>query len=272
MLIEQLQETADFIRSKCNIKPKVGIILGSGLGTFADQLDIKAAIPYNQIPHFKQTSVEGHKGQLILAEIQGVPVACLQGRIHYYEGHTMSEVVFPTRTLAMLGIEKLILTNAAGSLHRHNPQGSFLIIKDHINLVGANPLMGPNLKKLGPRFPDMTETYDREMIAILKKVMTEHKVQFAEGVYCGVSGPTYETPAEVEHLRRIGGDAVGMSTVPEAIAANHLGLRIAAVSCFTNLAAGISETKLTHEEVTEAAKKIENQFAAFIKDFIAKLA
>ncbi len=271
MLLENLQEAVSHIRSLSQIKPKVGITLGSGLGSFVDHIEVDAAIPYSEIPHFVTTTVSGHQGKLVLGKCKGVEVACLQGRVHYYEGHSMAQVVFPTRTLAMLGIENLILTNAAGSILEENPAGSFLIIKDHINLVGDNPLKGPNIKTLGPRFPDMSKTYDPEHVSRLEEVFTELKLPHAQGVYCGVSGPTYETPAEVEFLKRIGGAAVGMSTVPEAIAANHLGVRIAGISCLTNLAAGVSNEKLDHADVTIMAKKIENDFCNVLLNFLSRL-
>ena len=271
MLIDNITDAANFIRAKTQVKPQIGIVLGSGLGSFVDKIKIDLAIPYAEIPHFSPPTVEGHNGQLIIGHVGDKPVACLQGRIHYYEGHPMHQVVFPVRTLAMLGVETLILTNAAGSLDKECSPGSFLIIKDHINLMGDNPLKGPNLKHLGPRFPDMSETYDKKMIATMSQVFEELKIPYSSGVYCGVSGPTYETPAEVQYLKMIGGAAVGMSTVPEAIAANHLGLRIAALSCLTNLAAGISPHKLSHEEVTTNAKQAEKSFCSFLEEFLKRV-
>ena len=255
MIIENLQEATNFIRARTSLKPSIGIILGSGLGNFVEKMQIEVSLPYAEIPHFLPPTVDGHNGQLLIGTVAGKTIACLQGRTHYYEGHPMSQVVFPTRTLAMLGVETIVLTNAAGSLRAENPSGSFLVLRDHINLMGDNPLKGPNLKHLGPRFPDMTETYDRKLIELMTQILKEKKILFNSGVYCGVSGPTYETPAEIQYLRTIGGDAVGMSTVPEAIAANHLGLRIAAISCLTNLAAGISPHKLTLKKSLPMPKK-----------------
>jgi len=271
MLYGQLQEAVSYIRSVSHLKPKVGLILGSGLGAFVDDLEIEQKIPYSEIPHFLPTSTEGHQGVLILGHIKDVPVAVLQGRVHYYEGHSMDRVVFPTRTLAMLGIRTLVLTNAAGGLEVNMKPGDFMIIKDHINLMGDNPLKGPNLKNLGPRFPDMTETYDHPLVEKMVEIMKTHNIPHHTGVYIGVSGPTYETPAEVRYLRMIGGNAVGMSTVPEAVAANHLGLRVAALSCITNQAAGLSSKKLSHAEVTETAKLVEKPFRLFMVDFISHL-
>lgn len=268
MIQTNLEESAAYIRSKSQLKPRVGIILGSGLGAFVEKIKIDTTLAYDEIPGFVAPTVEGHGGRLILGLIGNVPVACLQGRIHYYEGHSMATVVHPTRTIAMLGIESLILTNSAGGLDPQMRPGDFMIIEDHINLMGDNPLKGPNIAQLGPRFPDMSEAYDRKLNEKMATVLTQHGVQFSRGIYCGVSGPTYETPAEVRYLQSIGGRAVGMSTIPESIAANHLGLRVCALSCITNPAAGISKQKLSHDEVTQTAKMVEDQFSAFLRDFV----
>ena len=272
MLLEDLQESLDTIRALSNRRPRIGIVLGSGLGAFVDAMQIETSLPFAQIPNFTPPSIEGHNGRLVLGQLDGVDLAVLQGRIHFYEGHSMASVVFPVRCLAMLGIEVLILTNAAGSLHASNPAGSFLIIEDHINLMGDNPLKGPNIQKLGPRFPDMTKAYDPELNRLLEEALKSAGAQYARGVYCAVSGPTYETPAEIRYLKAIGGDAVGMSTVPESIAANHLGLRVACLSCLTNLAAGISPHQLSHDEVTETAKQVEKVFQTSLQKFITAIA
>ena len=272
MVLEKLQETTDFIRSRSQIKPKLGLVLGSGLGSFVSEIQVETKIPYSEIPHFLPTSIEGHTGALLMGTVGTIPIAVLQGRIHYYEGHSMEQVVCPTRVLAMLGIETLILTNAAGGLSEKMQPGHFMILTDHINLMGDNPLKGPNIKNLGPRFPDMTEAYDTQLVKRLQSIMTEKKIQHSAGVYCGVSGPTYETPAEVRFLKIIGGSAVGMSTVPETVAANHLGLRVAAISCITNMAAGLSHRKLSHDEVTETAKMVEAQFKDLMKTFVLSFA
>lgn len=271
MSIERLQETVAAIKSLSPIKPRVGVVLGSGLGAFINEVKVEKSIPFSQVPNFKPTTIEGHAGNLILGTVGNVPVVILQGRYHYYEGHSLDTVVFPTRTLALLGIETLILTNSAGGFGDTMQPGDFMIIEDHINLTGTNPLMGPNIKELGPRFPDMTEAYDAQLISLMETVFQQIGIRYHKGVYCGVTGPTYETPAEVRYLKMIGGKAVGMSTVPETIAANHLGLRVAALSCITNLAAGISNRKLSHEEVTENAKKFESHFCTFLKEFISQL-
>lgn len=267
-VLDNLTEAVSYIRTKTSMKPQIGLILGSGLGAFVDQVQVQCKISYNEIPHFMSTTVEGHQGNLILGTLGNKNVVILQGRNHYYEGHSMESVVFPTRTLALLGIDTLILTNSAGGFGDTMQAGEFMIIEDHVNLMGVNPLMGPNIKELGPRFPDMTEAYDKKIISAMEKIFQETSTRYHKGIYCAVSGPTYETPAEVRYLKLIGGKAVGMSTVPEVIAANHLGLRVGALSCITNLAAGISRQKLTHEEVTQAAKNVEQKFSAIMKKLI----
>ena len=249
----------------------MGLVLGSGLGAFVDQIQIDATLPYDEIPGFIAPTVEGHGGRLILGHAAGVPIACLQGRIHYYEGHSMAAVVHPVRTIAMLGIEILMLTNSAGGLDPNMNPGDFMIIDDHINLMGDNPLKGPNIAQLGPRFPDMSEAYDRKLNDRMSEILTKRNIRHSRGIYCAVSGPTYETPAEVRYLQQIGGRAVGMSTVPESIAGNHLGLRVCALSCVTNPAAGIAKHKLSHEEVTQTAKQVSEKFSGFLTEFISTL-
>ena len=271
MTIQKITETASYIKSKTKIKPRVGIILGSGLGHFVQHMDIDCSIPYRDIPHFIPPTVEGHSGNLILGNIGPAQLVVMQGRLHYYEGHNMETVVFPTRTMAALGIEILIVTNSAGGYGDGMRAGDFMIIEDHINMMGTNPLMGPNIKDLGPRFPDMTQAYDKSLIEKAEKVFKSQGTDYHKGIYVGVTGPTYETPSEIKMFKLIGGKAVGMSTVPEVIAANHMGLRVAAVSCITNLAAGISDAKLTHAEVTETAKKVEQKFCSFLKEFAEKV-
>lgn len=270
-VLNNLTEAVSYIRSQTTLKPQIGLILGSGLGAFVDQIQTSCKISYNNIPHFLPTTVEGHQGNLIIGTLGNKTVVILQGRNHYYEGHSMETVVFPTRTLALLGIETLILTNSAGGFGDTMQAGDFMIIEDHINLMGINPLMGPNIKELGPRFPDMTEAYDSSLIVSLEKIFQKSGSRYHKGIYCAVSGPTYETPAEVRYLKLLGGKAVGMSTVPEVIAANHLGLRVGALSCITNMAAGISRQKLSHEEVTETAKKVEQKFSSVMRQFIESL-
>jgi len=269
--MNKILEAANYIQSKTSIKPKVGIVLGSGLGIYVDQIQNKQIIPYHEIPHFKRTSVEGHEGRLILGEVHGVPVAALQGRIHSYEGHPMEEIVLPVRVLAALGIEMLFLSNASGGVNLDFHPGDLVLITDHINLSGRNALLGPNIAELGPRFPDMSEAYNKELNAIIKDVAKRHDVQMKDGVYCSVLGPTYETPAEIRMIRIIGGDMVGMSTVPEVIAANHMGLKVAGVACITNYAAGIKEEKLSHADVKDVAEKAMVGFATILTETIGEL-
>lgn len=271
MVLQKLTETVAFVRSKSSLKPRIGLILGSGLGSFVNEVQIETTIPFYQIPHFMPPAVDGHSGHLILGSVSGQSIAILQGRNHYYEGHTMETVVFPTRTLALLGVEILILTNSAGGFGETMQAGDFMLIEDHINLMGMNPLMGPNIKELGPRFPDMTEAYDSKFLEQMESILKTQGTRYHKGIYCGVSGPTYETPAEVRYLKMIGGKAVGMSTVPESIAANHLGLRVAGISCISNLAAGLSRQRLSHEEVTETGKRVEQKFSRFLKAFISQI-
>lgn len=271
MLIDMLKETSQYLMSQTKIKPTIGIILGSGLGSFSKQIQIEKSIEYKDIPHFKSPSIEGHSGKLIFGHVDKTPVVCLQGRIHYYEGHTIETVVYPTRTLAKLGIKSLFVTNAAGGLDPKMEPGDLMIIDDHINLMGVNPLIGPNETQLGPRFPDMTEAYSKEFQIKLEQILTLNKIRFHRGVYCALTGPTYETPAEVRYLRMIGGSAVGMSTVPEVIVANHMGIKVCGLSCITNKGAGISNEKLSHAEVTETTRKVETQFTSVVKQFISSL-
>lgn len=268
---KNLAESTAYIRSRSQLKPRVGVILGSGLGSFVDMIDVETTLRFDEIPGFIAPSVDGHGGRLILGHISNTAVACLSGRVHYYEGHSMAEVVHPTRTIAMLGIEALVLTNSAGGLDPNMKPGDFMIIDDHVNLMGDNPLKGPNVSQLGPRFPDMSEAYDRRLNSQMEEILTKQGVRYSRGIYAGVSGPTYETPAEVRYLQQLGGRAVGMSTVPETIAANHLGLRVCAISCITNPAAGIVNQKLSHEDVTATAKKVEAKFGGFLKEFIGSI-
>jgi purine-nucleoside phosphorylase len=250
----QIQEAVAAIQNRCGLQPEVGVILGSGLGAVAQELTDPVRIAYTEIPHFHATSVEGHSGYILLGRMKGVPTVILQGRFHFYEGYSMQSVVLPTRVVCALGAHTLVLTNAAGGINTRYRPGDLMVIEDHINLMGDNPLKGPNLAKLGPRFPDLSEAYSKECVKALDQAAGEEGVSLHHGVYCGLLGPTYETPAEVRMLRTLGADAVGMSTVPEAIAANHLGVRVCGVSLITNLAAGLSPQKLSHEEVMENSK------------------
>ncbi|HLD99474.1 MAG TPA: purine-nucleoside phosphorylase [Bdellovibrionota bacterium] len=251
---QKIRDAVESIQSKTALKPEIGVILGSGLGSVADQATESVAIPYTDIPHFHGTTIEGHAGRMVVGRFHGVPTVFLQGRFHLYEGYPMEDVAFPTRTVCGLGIHTLVLTNAAGGVNPSFQPGDLMLIKDHLNLMGDNPLKGPNLAQLGPRFPDLTEAYAKDCVEILQKSAREIKIEVHQGIYAGLLGPTYETPAEIRMYRTLGADAVGMSTVPEAIVANHLGVRVAGISYISNLAAGLSPQKLTHQEVIENSK------------------
>ena len=269
---ERAEEAAAFIRARTRLRPKVGLVLGSGLGAFADELNDATAIPYAAVPHFPRPTAEGHAGRLVIGLCEDAPVAILQGRVHYYEGHSIRDVVFPTRVLGRLGVRILVLTNAAGGINLNLKAGGLLLIRDHINLQGVNPLLGPNDERLGPRFPDMSEAYAKRLAALASEEARRLGLQLCEGVYAAVSGPNYETPAEVRYLRSVGADVVGMSTVPEVLAANHIGMEVVAISCVTNMAAGILERKITHQEVLEAGERVREQFTALLRALLPRLA
>jgi purine-nucleoside phosphorylase len=253
-IYQKIREAVDAVRAKTSLNPEIGIILGSGLGSVTDQATDTVSIPYTEIPHFHGTSIEGHAGRMVIGMFHGVATVFLEGRFHLYEGYSMEEVVFPTRTVCGLGIQTLVLTNAAGGVNTRYRPGDVMIIEDHLNLMGDNPLKGPNLAQLGPRFPDLSEAYSKSCVEVFKASAKELGIDVHQGVYAGLLGPTYETPAEIRMYRTLGADAVGMSTVPESIAANHLGVRVAGLSCITNLAAGLSPQKLTHQEVIENSR------------------
>jgi purine-nucleoside phosphorylase len=277
MSYENALEAAAYIKSKYAGEVKTAVVLGSGLGAFADEVENAVRIPYEEIPHFARSTVEGHAGQLVLGEAAGVPVAVQQGRFHYYEGYDMQQVMFPVRTFGVMGIRNLVLTNAAGSLNADLPQGSLMLIRDHLNMLGVNPLRGPNDKRFGPRFPDMSEVYDPEFRTIAVEEAAgiasdrDEKNILGSGVYCALSGPTYETPAEIRMYRSFGADAVGMSTVPEAIAARHQGMRILGISCITNLAAGMSDEPINHEEVMETGERVSSVFKELLRRIISRI-
>lgn len=270
-MYQKLKEAAEYIKSVMPAKPKAGIVLGSGLGVFAEKIENPLVVPYADIPRFPQTSVAGHDGKLILGQTEGVDVAVFQGRFHRYEGHPLEDVVLPVRVLSLLGAEHLILTNASGGINESYRPGDLVAITDHINMTGGNPLAGPNMDELGERFPDMTQAYDLELREILASAAQKLGVDLKSGVYAGVLGPTYETPAEIGMLKIIGGDLVGMSTVPEAIAANHAGLRVAGISCVTNMAAGIGGEKLKHEDVKIVAQKAMQKFSDLVQAAVKEI-
>ena len=268
---DKIMEAVDFIHRRAQLAPRVGVVLGSGLGEFADRVAARTAIDYAGIPHFQKVSVAGHAGRLVLGSVGGMPVAVLQGRYHYYEGHDIGDVVFPVRVLGKLGIQSLLLTNAAGGIGRELRPGDLMVIRDHINLMGINPLRGANDERLGPRFPDMSAVYDPAFQETIAAAQKEIGLAARRGVYLALSGPSYETPAEIRMLAALGADAVGMSTVPEAICARHMGVRVAGISCVTNLAAGISAQPLSHREVTETAARVKDDFIKLLNLVIPRM-
>jgi purine-nucleoside phosphorylase len=271
-LYERAEHAARFIRSRAGTREmRVALVLGSGLGAFADQLEDAEAITYAEIPGFARPTVEGHAGRLIVGGVGGATVAAMQGRFHFYEGYTLEEVTFPVRTLGLLGARSLVLTNAAGGLNNSFEQGSLVLLSDHLNLMGTNPLLGRNDPRFGPRFPDMTEVYDREYQDAAISEAREMGLELRRGIYAALSGPSYETPAEIRMLRLLGADAVGMSTVPEAIVARQMGLRVLGLSCITNMAAGVLDKPINHEEVIETGERVRETFAELLRRVIPKL-
>lgn len=272
MPFQKSHEAAQFISFKTSLRPKIGLVLGSGLGAFADDFTDATRIPFADIPHFPTSTAVGHAGKLVIGKVGDVPVAAMQGRVHFYEGYSMTDVIFPMRVFKAMGIKAAILTNAAGGINLEYKQGCLMVIKDHINLQGTNPLIGHNDEKFGPRFFDMTFAYEpkyREWVMAAGKGLT---VKVHEGVYLAVSGPSYETPAEIRAFRNMGADVVGMSTVPEVIAARHMDIKVLAISCITNLAAGVSPVALNHEEVLETGRNVRNDFVALLSKVIPQIA
>jgi len=266
------ESAAQFLLSKTSLRPRVGLVLGSGLGAFADELSEATRIPYTQIPSFRRSTAIGHAGQMVIGKSGAVPVAVMQGRVHLYEGYSPEEVVFPVRVLARMGIRALILTNAAGGINLEYKQGALVVITDHINLQGRNPLAGPNDDRFGPRFPDMTQAYWKPYRALALEEARKLDATTYEGVYAGLLGPNYETPAEIRYLRTIGADLVGMSTVAEVIAARHMSLKVLAISVVTNMAAGILDKPIHHEEVLETGERVKGQFAALLRAVLPRIA
>ncbi|MBA9027269.1 MULTISPECIES: purine-nucleoside phosphorylase [Bacillaceae] len=270
-MYEKIEKAASFIKEKFQDTPEIGLILGSGLGVLADEIENAVKIPYSEIPEFPVSTVEGHAGQLVLGELSGKKVVAMQGRFHYYEGYPMELVTFPVRVMKLLGVEKMIVTNAAGSVNESFVPGDLMLITDHINYTGTNPLIGPNDERFGPRFPDMSEAYSKQLRAKAKEIASTLQIDTKEGVYLGFSGPTYETPAEIRLARVMGGDAVGMSTVPEVIIARHSGIEVLGISCITNMAAGILDQPLSHEEVIETTEKVKSSFMSFVKEIVKQM-
>ena len=263
-LQEKITAAAEYILAHTAQRPTVGLVLGSGLGDFADTLENPQKIPYADIPDFPQPTVEGHCGAFVFGTKQGKSVVVLQGRLHYYEGFTQQEITLPIRVLAAIGVKTLVLTNAAGGVNLDYKPGTLMLISDHINFSGMNPLIGPNLEKFGPRFPDMSDLYTASLRSAIKEKAAEADIPLEEGVYLMYSGPNYETPAEIRAFRILGADAVGMSTAPEALVAGHSGMDVVGVSCITNMAAGILPVKLSHAEVTETAAMVHDLFQALV--------
>lgn len=268
-LVARIDEcVADIARRAPGAKPRLGVVLGSGLGAFADGLEQPVAIPYAQLPDFPQSSVPGHAGRLVLGRRHGVELVAMQGRVHFYEGYQPWQVGFPARVLCRLGIEALVVTNAAGGINLGYRPGDLMAMTDHLNLAGYNPLVGPNDERLGPRFPDMSRAYDPGLLATLRRAAKAEGIALKEGVYASLAGPSYETPAEIRMLRTLGADAVGMSTVPEVIVASHMGVKVAGVSCITNLAAGLGTEKLSHDEVAQTANLVKDVFTRLLGRFL----
>lgn len=270
-LRSRIEKAADFLKSRMDFKPEIGIILGTGLGSLADHIESKTVIEYDHIPEFPVSTVFGHAGRLILGELEGKKVIAMQGRFHYYEGYTMQEVTIPVRVMKKLGIKLLVASNACGGLNPSFKAGDIMIITDHINFMGSNPLIGPNLEEFGPRFPDMSEVYDKDMVRLLEKVSGTLGIKVQKGVYGAVSGPNYCTKAELKMMIKLGSDTVGMSTIPEAIVAKHCGLKVAGVSCITDMAIPDTMTAPSHEEIVKVAESVKPRFVSLVKHFVKEV-
>lgn len=270
-MLEQIKNTAAYIQSKISIQPEVGIILGTGLGGLVQEINIKYVIPYEEIPNFPVSTVEGHSGKLIFGELGGKNVVAMQGRFHFYEGYDMQQVTYPVRVMKFLGIQNLFVSNASGGVNANFEIGDLMIINDHINFFFAHPLIGKNIKELGPRFPDMSEAYSKEIIAKAKKVASANNIKVQEGIYLGLTGPTFETPAEYRMVKNLGADAVGMSTVPEVIVARHMNIPCFAISIITDLGVDGKIVEVTHEEVQMVAAQAEKKMTVIMKELIREL-
>lgn len=271
-MLEKIKQTVDFLQTKTNTSPKFGIILGTGLGNLAQEIEIEVSIPYPEIPNFPQSTVEGHGGNLIFGKLNGIDVVALQGRFHYYEGYSLQEATFPVRVFKLLGVDTLLLSNASGGTNKNFSVGDLMIIEDHINMMPDNPLRGKNIDELGPRFPDMSEPYEKDIIALAEKIAKDNNIKVQKGVYTALSGPTYETPAEYKWISIIGSDAVGMSTVPEVIVAKHMSMKCFAISVITDLGVDGKIVEISHEEVQKAAAASEPKMTLIFKELIANLA
>lgn len=270
-IADKIAEVKQAIESRTPVKPTIGLILGSGLGVLADEITEAVRIPYEEIPHFPVSTVEGHQGQWVSGKLNGKNVVAMQGRFHFYEGYGLEEVTFPIRVMKALGVDTLIITNASGGINMGYQPGDLMIIQDHINLTGRNPLIGPNEESFGVRFPDMSSAYDPSLRELACRVAANEGIEIQAGVYAGLTGPSYETPAEIRMLRILGADAVGMSTVPEVIVARHSGVRVLGISCISNMAAGILPQPLSHAEVMETAEKVKTKFLSLVRGIVEEM-
>lgn len=268
---EKLLKCYESVKDRITIRPKVALVLGSGLGAFAEEIDVCGSISYSEIEGFPMSTVPGHAGQYVFGHVDGVPVVCMQGRVHYYEGYPVTDVVLPIRLMSLMGAQYLFLTNASGGINRDFKAGDFMMITDHISSFAPNPLIGPNIDEIGTRFPDMSSVYDPILCDIILQVADDFNITMQKGVYVQTTGPSFESPAEIRMFSKLGADAVGMSTVIEAIAANHMGMKICAISCVCNLAAGICDTPLTHDEVQAAAAKAAPLFKQLVRETIVRI-
>jgi len=270
-LYERAEHATRIIRSRTTIEPRIAVVLGSGLGGFADDFEDAVGIPYEDIPGFVRSTAQGHAGRLVIGKVDGIPVLAMQGRVHYYEGYSLEEVTFAIRTFGLLGVKTLVLTNAAGGINVALTQGALMVISDHVNLMGVNPLVGPNDERFGPRFPDMSSVCAAELQELVVEEARAIGVEVRRGIYGALSGPSYETPAEIHLLRNLGADAVGMSTVPEAIVARHMSLEVLGISCITNMAAGISDEPINHEEVMATGDRVRATFTELLRKVIGAI-
>ena len=270
-LYERAEHATRIIRARISVEPRIAVVLGSGLGGFADDFDEAVSIPYEDIPGFMRSTAQGHAGQLVVGKVDSVPLLAMKGRVHYYEGYSLEEVTFPMRTFNLLGIKTVILTNAAGGINVQLQQGALMVLSDHLNLMGANPLRGPNDERFGPRFPDMSTVYSPELQELVVEEAKAIGVEVRRGIYGALTGPSYETPAEILMLRNLGADAVGMSTVPEAIVARHMGLEVLGISCITNMAAGLSDAPINHEEVMATGDRVRETFTALLRKVVSAI-
>jgi purine-nucleoside phosphorylase len=270
-IYERAEHATRIIRARTTVEPRIAVVLGSGLGGFADDFEELIAIPYEDIPGFVRSTAQGHAGRLVIGKVDGIPVLAMQGRVHYYEGYSLEEVTFPVRTFGLLGIKTLVLTNASGGINVQLSEGALMVISDHLNLMGVNPLRGPNDERFGPRFPDMSAVYSPELQELVVEEAKAIGIEVRRGIYGALSGPSYETPAEIHLLRNLGADAVGMSTVPEAIVARHMGLEVLGISCITNMAAGISDEPINHEDVMATGDRVRETFTELLRSVIGAI-